>query len=134
MMQILNRAQIVCTTLSMSASEMFNNFSRDDFEYLIVDEACQSVELTNLIPFQHEPKKIILVGDQQQLPATVFSENGNDTRYSRSMFERFLDCGVKNYMLQIQYRMHPSIREFPSNQFYEGKLKDDKSITNRELD
>jgi len=50
-MQILNRAQIVCTTLSMSASEMFNNFSRDDFEYLIVDEACQSVELTNLIPF-----------------------------------------------------------------------------------
>ena len=35
----------------MSASEMFNNFPLGDFEYLIVDEACQSVELTNLIPF-----------------------------------------------------------------------------------
>lgn len=64
MMGILKGAKIVCTTLSMSASEMFNNFSLGDFEYLIVDEACQSVELTNLIPFQHEPKKVILVGDQ----------------------------------------------------------------------
>ena len=51
MLQILKEARIVCTTLSMSASEMFNNFSLGDFEYLIVDEACQSVELTNLIPF-----------------------------------------------------------------------------------
>ena len=133
-MQILSKARIVCTTLSMSASEMFNNFSLGDFEYLIVDEACQSVELTNLIPFQHEPKKVILVGDQQQLPATVFSENGNETRYSRSMFERFLECGVKNYMLRIQYRMHPQIRSFPSTQFYNGKLEDDKSITTRQLD
>ena len=40
MMQILSSARIVCTTLSMSASEMFNNFSLGDFEYLIVDEAC----------------------------------------------------------------------------------------------
>ena len=40
MMQILSKARIVCTTLSMSASEMFNNFSLGDFEYLIVDEAC----------------------------------------------------------------------------------------------
>ena len=40
MMGILKGAKIVCTTLSMSASEMFNNFSLGDFEYLIVDEAC----------------------------------------------------------------------------------------------
>lgn len=91
----------------MSASEKFSNFPCDFFEYLIIDEACQSVELTNLIPFAHEPRKVVLVGDQKQLPATVFSGNGNETKYSRSMFERFLDCGVKNYMLQIQYRMHP---------------------------
>ena len=47
------------------------------------------------------------------------------------MFERFLQCGVKNYMLDIQYRMHPGIRKFPSDQFYSGKLKDSKSITDR---
>lgn len=47
------------------------------------------------------------------------------------MFERFLECGVKNYMLKIQYRMHPQIRQFPSDQFYEGQLVDDKSIMQR---
>ena len=108
--EILEKAKIVCTTLSMSASEMFNNFVPEDFEYLIVDEACQSVEHNNLIPFCHDPRKVILVGDHQQLPATVFSENGNRTNYSRSMFERFLDCGIPNYMLSIQYRMLPNIR------------------------
>jgi len=64
----------------------------------------------------------------------VFSANGDETRYSRSMFERFLDCGVKNYMLQIQYRMHPLIRKFPSAQFYHDKLQDDRIIAQRQLD
>jgi len=50
------------------------------------------------------------------------------------MFERFLDCGVKNYMLQIQYRMHPLIRKFPSAQFYHDKLQDDRIIAQRQLD
>lgn len=113
--QIIKEAQIICTTLSMSASEMMNHVPQGAVEYLIVDEACQSVELTNLIPFKHEPRRVILVGDQQQLPATVFSENATKTGYSRSMFERFLDCGIPNFMLSIQYRMDPAIREFPSS-------------------
>jgi superfamily I DNA and/or RNA helicase len=47
----------------MSASEIFSDFEKGVFDYLIVDEACQSVELTTLIPFTHEPNKVILVGD-----------------------------------------------------------------------
>ena len=97
--KIMNKARVVCSTLSMSASEMFTNFKEGDFEYLIVDEACQCVELSNLIPFYHEPQKVILVGDQNQLPATVFSDNAQETKFSRSMFERFLLGGAKNYML-----------------------------------
>jgi len=86
----------------MSASEMLTkNVGEGDFEFLIVDEACQSVELSCLIPFMHEPRKIILVGDHKQLPATVFSENANRTGYSRSLFERFLDCKLPSYMLSI---------------------------------
>ena len=30
--------------------------------------------------------------------------------------------------------MHPQIREFPSNQFYKGKLQDDMSVVGRQLD
>ena len=54
----------MCTTLAMSASEILTkNTVNCDFDFLIVDEACQSVELSCLIPFMHEPKKIIFVGD-----------------------------------------------------------------------
>ena len=33
-------------------------------DYLIIDEACQAVETSSLIPFDLEPKKVIMVGDQ----------------------------------------------------------------------
>lgn len=36
-------------------------------------------------------------------------------------------------MLQIQYRMHPSIRRFPSKQFYGNQLSDHESIIRRKL-
>lgn len=44
---------------------------------------------------------MILVGDQQQLPATTFSENAERTNYNRSLFERFLECGVDRVVLNI---------------------------------
>lgn len=31
-------------------------------------------------------------------------------------------------MLSVQYRMHPEIRKFPSDQFYEGKITDGPNI------
>jgi superfamily I DNA and/or RNA helicase len=34
------------------------------FEYLIVDEACQSTEMQTLIPLRLAPSRVILVGDQ----------------------------------------------------------------------
>lgn len=34
-------------------------------------------------------------------------------------------------MLEIQYRMDPLIRQVPSSQFYEGRLKDDEDILTR---
>lgn len=36
-------------------------------------------------------------------------------------------------MLQIQYRMHPSIRKFPSKQFYDNQISDHESVTRRKL-
>lgn len=62
-------------------------------EYLIVDEACQCIEMAALIPFELGPKRVILVGDQKQLPATTFSDNSDKTKFSRSLFERLLDNG-----------------------------------------
>jgi superfamily I DNA and/or RNA helicase len=40
------------------------------------------------------------------------------------MFERLVILGYKRHMLNIQYRMHPSISLFPCKEFYDGKLSD----------
>lgn len=40
-------------------------FEKLEFDYLIVDEACQSNELETLIALQLNPSKIVLVGDNK---------------------------------------------------------------------
>ena len=62
------------------------------------------------------------------------SDNAQSTGYSRSLFERFLAAGLPSFMLSIQYRMHSSIRKFPSEYFYDGKLHDSDSIKSRKLE
>ena len=79
----------------------------------------------SLVPvINMRPQKIILIGDHKQLPATLFCDNANFTRLERSLFERLHDGGKEIYTLTTQYRMHPDIRKFPSDQFYDGKLTD----------
>lgn len=69
-------------------------------------------------------RRVVLVGDPQQLPATVLSQRGKDLLFERSLFERLQTAGCPVHMLQVQYRMHPHIREFPSKHFYENQLLD----------
>jgi superfamily I DNA and/or RNA helicase len=40
------------------------------------------------------------------------------------LFERLIDLGLPTHMLTTQYRMHPTIREFPGARFYDGRLDD----------
>ena len=50
------------------------------------------------------------------------------------MFERLLSCGIESFMLKVQYRMLPSIRQFPSDRFYQGKLVDAQNVVERVLE
>jgi senataxin len=127
---IIKNARIVCTTLSMSGIDKLE-IMKDKFEYLIIDEACQSTEPSSLIPFSLGAKRVVMVGDQKQLPATTMSENSERTRFSRSLFERLADNGFNVHMLTVQYRMHPHIRYFPSKEFYDNKITDDPSVLTR---
>ncbi|MES1922931.1 hypothetical protein MHBO_004460, partial [Bonamia ostreae] len=61
--------------------------------------------------------------DHQQLPPTVFLTGESSARIEKSMFERFQIAGFHSkQLLNVQYRMHPEIAKFPSEQFYENKL------------
>ncbi len=39
--------------------------------------------------------------------------------------------GVRPIRLQVQYRMHPVLSEFPSNTFYEGTLQNGVTLAER---
>ena len=73
---IINNADIIFTTCSMAGGREFEKINHA-FDYVIIDEACQSIELSVLIPLQYNAKKVVLVGDPKQLPATIFSQRAS---------------------------------------------------------
>lgn len=129
--KILKKARVVCCTLSASGQERLVKRLKDEFDYLIVDEACQATEPAALIAMNMNAPRVVLVGDHRQLPACTFQKGAEENKFSRSIFERFLDAGLSTYMLRTQYRMHPEISAFPSKQFYDGKLKTHDSMKDR---
>ena len=120
---ILEEATVVCSTLSFSGSGMFARMCKP-FDAVIIDEAAQAVEPSTLVPLCYGAKQVFLVGDPRQLPATVLSSTAVDHKYDMSMFKRLQMCDYPVHMLKTQYRMHPAIRQFPSQTFYENELVD----------
>ncbi|CAK7209317.1 DEAD-box type RNA helicase [Sporothrix curviconia] len=122
--KILNEAHVLCATLSGSGHEVFKNLNVE-FETVIIDEAAQCVELSALIPLKYGCAKCILVGDPKQLPPTVLSQSAARYGYDQSLFVRMQRNRPKDvHLLDTQYRMHPEISLFPSQQFYDARLID----------
>eukprot|EP00472_Partenskyella_glossopodia_P012562 CAMPEP_0197538068 /NCGR_PEP_ID=MMETSP1318-20131121/58741_1 /TAXON_ID=552666 /ORGANISM="Partenskyella glossopodia, Strain RCC365" /LENGTH=338 /DNA_ID=CAMNT_0043096389 /DNA_START=169 /DNA_END=1185 /DNA_ORIENTATION=- len=124
----LDEAQIVFCTLSTAGSEMMLSRVRRAWDYVLIDEAAQSVELSTLIALQHRVHRCVLIGDPEQLPAVVNITSGNAALYQQSMFERFKRGGHPVQMLSTQYRMHPKISAFPSKHFYGSRLRDGENV------
>jgi regulator of nonsense transcripts 1 len=92
----------------------------------------------SLVPLTKGCQKAILVGDHVQLRATV-RKYSKTLGFEISLFERLYiaknlpEGSLSKIMLNVQYRMHPRICEFPSREFYEGKLKADVSCERNHL-
>ncbi|ORM39892.1 putative helicase [Babesia sp. Xinjiang] len=129
--ETLDESDIICSTLSACGSnELFAH--RNMFDTLIIDEATQAVELSTLIALSLGCKRVILVGDPCQLSATVCSNVAVSLKYDRSLFQRLQMCGYPVNLLNIQYRMDPSISRFPSMYFYRNQLKDAPNVYHRQ--
>ena len=144
---LLDHSNIIFSTLITAGRKNMSNM--EPIDYLLVDEAAQSVEAATLIPMRFRPLKTLLVGDTKQLPATVISPvlDDSDRRYSThykwSMMWRLIEENNQpSLMLDIQYRMHPHICQWPSGQYYANRLitspdilpistLDNKDITSR---
>jgi senataxin len=123
---VLNSVHIVLTTLGSAGGRAMEGI--DKFEVVVIDEAAQSVEPQSLSALQLGNRHAVLVGDPQQLPATIFSVSGKTTKYDRSLFQRLEEAGELVYMLNEQYRMHPKISHFPRHIFYDGTLLDGPNV------
>ncbi|KAL0034221.1 hypothetical protein WJX77_004006 [Trebouxia sp. C0004] len=126
-LSFVQEAEMVFTTLSSTGRKIFNHLE-NAFENVLVDEAAQASEIAVLQPLMLGCKRVVLVGDPQQLPATVLSRQAQLANMERSMFERFQKAGCPVTMLSVQYRMHPFIRQFPSQHFYNNQLLDGASV------
>jgi senataxin len=126
--EIIDGAHVLCATLSGSGHDMFRNLNVE-FETVIIDEAAQCIELSALIPLKYGCSKCILVGDPEQLPPTVLSRSAQSFGYEQSLFVRMQRNHPNDvHLLDTQYRMHPEISAFPSQQFYNSRLIDGEGM------
>ena len=77
------------------------------------------------------PRKAILIGDHKQLEPTVKSDFSKSNGLNVSLIEKLWDLLKEKETLEVQYRMDPKIREFPSRYFYGDILKDGDNVIQR---
>mmetsp|Transcript_7157 Transcript_7157/g.31626 ORF Transcript_7157/g.31626 Transcript_7157/m.31626 type:complete len:1093 (+) Transcript_7157:684-3962(+) len=122
-------AQLVFATLSGVATLMSALGGADlTFETLVIDEAAQATEPSSIIPLAFGVRRCMMVGDPQQLPATIFSTGSTMISYGISLLERLVKAGTPVLLLDTQYRMHPAISMFPSKHFYNSRLQDGANV------
>ena len=129
--RILEHADVItCTLNSCYNNQMESVFvpSKNKISVCIVDEATQSCEAESLIPLMLGVNILVLVGDPNQLPATVMSTRAKELGLDQSIFSRVQNAFEFHpnnpiIMLDTQYRMAQPIAQFPNNFFYGGRLK-----------
>ncbi|XP_076911042.1 helicase sen1-like [Bidens hawaiensis] len=149
--RIQNASLIFCTN---STSYKLHTVEHKPSEILVIDEAAQLKEAESTIPLQLPGMKhAILIGDECQLPAMVSSNVSlyfccliftfkpclynviiceqicSEAGFGRSLFGRLSLLGHSKHLLDVQYRMHPSISSFPNLKFYQNHILDAENVT-----
>ncbi|XP_065917898.1 3'-5' exoribonuclease HELZ2-like isoform X3 [Dysidea avara] len=120
---------VFCTCSEASSVRVVDNIKPT---HLIIDEAAMATEPEAMIPIQLADH-VTLIGDHQQLQPVINYFAAKENGLGRSLFERYAEVlkEMKSsllHMLTIQYRMHEVICEFPSEEFYDGELRTDRSV------
>ncbi|MEV0082907.1 AAA domain-containing protein [Saccharopolyspora sp. NPDC050642] len=135
---VSKHTRALAATCQQSASRQMRNAQTVPFGTVIVDEAARANPLDLMIPMSLAGERIILVGDHRQLPQLLdddlvpqLSKRHDtkvvDTVLSRSLFERLFirlrELGVRDgtpraITLDRQFRTHPVLGAFVSEQFY----------------
>ena len=121
--EALASCDVVCCTCSASMDPRLAHLR---FRNVLVDEATQVPEFELLMPCTMGACRVALVGDPAQLGPYIGNSGSvrERTGVGVSTFERLLRMGDRCYLLDTQYRMHPSISLHPAKEFYANQLGD----------
>jgi len=123
--EIIREADVVLTTNASAGLEVVDYGS---YDVAVIDEATQATIPSVLVPI-NRARRFVLAGDHKQLPPTILSEKAKEL--SKTLFEGLIErYPRKSEMLAVQYRMNERLMEFPSREFYGGKIKADESVRN----
>ncbi len=135
--EVLNAADVVCSTNSTAGSDLLQN---QTFDTLVIDEATQATAPSCWIPMTHA-LRAILVGDHKQLPPTILNPEAARSGLQYTLFERLAKHHETNpekpnsirSLLRTQYRMHEAIMGFSSRIFYDDRLRADDTVRHHTL-
>jgi hypothetical protein len=143
--QILDSAEVLSATLTGMDDELLGDRR---FDLVVIDEAGQSTEPPMWIPLARAGR-LVLAGDHCQLPPTVISPQAIAEGFAVSLLERLaigpgrpittsdaapvFDPKTISRRLITQYRMHATIQDFSSQEFYEGSLTPHASVAGHVL-
>ncbi|MDX1956977.1 MAG: AAA domain-containing protein [Leptospiraceae bacterium] len=119
---ILDKTNILCGTItSFGKSRLFEQI---EFDTVILDEATQSIE-PNIFLLPKPKKRIILSGDENQLPPTILSSEAKELGLDKTLFENLtlLSNAPTIINLNVQYRIPSEQFEFSNKMFYNSKIE-----------
>ncbi len=142
---IKNYGESLAATNQVAGGKEMSAYSKID--NAILEEAARSNPLDLLIPMTKATERIIMVGDQNQLPHLLEDDIAEET--STKLADKFLTTETRKKLeeslfgvifknlgganpkrtitLTKQFRMHPFIGDFISKVYYRGELKSNQS-------
>lgn len=136
--ELVRKAMVVGCTLSKAA--IAQEIYERQFDAVIIDEASMAYIPHCAYAATLAKRRIAIFGDFRQLGPISQAETDNArTWLQRDIFEEagIIDRVNRNQLddrmvlLQIQYRMHPSISAIPNRLFYNNQLQDGEGVQAR---
>ncbi|MDR1085294.1 MAG: DUF4011 domain-containing protein [Deltaproteobacteria bacterium] len=120
-----------CLLMSPLSIAQYLEAGRTVFDLVIFDEASQ-IPVWDAIGAMARGKRVVVVGDQKQLPPTAFFQKADDEDQDddamlemdlESILDECLGIGLPCLSLQWHYRSrHESLIAFSNHRYYDGRL------------
>lgn len=129
-------------TTTARATRPLDEIDPPHYDLVIIDEAAKATVGEVLVPIVRA-QRLLLVGDQNQLPPFLeettqqaLQELGiTEAEAKYSLFEHLYQLVPSDHrdMLNVQFRMHPTIGNVVGNLFYDGKVTNGPGTSDRPL-